>query len=159
MCWIRCQDFLLYISGLENSPSGDETTFDFMVRMFTGDKDCRLVGSLRPSTVRGLEFKMPSTSVIIANKDSSSRHSPYFFKSDPRMAYLHKHFLQFSFCTNEITSIVWVDSSDISSPCNQRATIKESVSKKQVTSMCTALLAMHVNMYDISSQCSFFVSL
>ena len=39
MCWIRRQRSLLYISGLENSPGGGETAFDFMVRMFTGDKD------------------------------------------------------------------------------------------------------------------------
>ena len=79
MCWIRRQYFLLYISGLENSPSGGETTFHFMVRIFTGDKGCRLAGSLRTSTIRGLEFKMCSTSVITVNKDSSSRHSPCVF--------------------------------------------------------------------------------
>ena len=86
MCWICHQCFLLYISGLENSPGGGEITFDFMVRIFTGDKGCRLIGSFRTSTVRGLEFKMPSTSVITVNKDSSFRHSPCVFKGDPRMA-------------------------------------------------------------------------
>ena len=85
MSWIPCQPFLLYISGLENSPGSGETTFYFMVRMLTGDKGCRLVGSIRTSTVRGLRFKMPSTSVIIVNKDSLSRYSPCVFKSDPRM--------------------------------------------------------------------------
>ena len=76
---------MLYISGLENVPGGGETTFDFMVRMLAGDKSCRFVGSLRTFTVRGLEFKMPSTSVIIVNKNSSSRHSPCVFKSNLRM--------------------------------------------------------------------------
>ena len=74
------------MSGLENASGGGETTFDFMVGMFTGDKGCTLVGSLGTSTVRGLEFKMPSTVAIIVNKDSSSRHSSCVFKSDPRMA-------------------------------------------------------------------------
>ena len=86
MCWIRPQRFLLYISGLENSPGGGKTNFDFMVRIFTGDKGCKLVVSLRTSTVRTLEFKMPSTYVITVNKDSLSRHSLCVFKSDPRMA-------------------------------------------------------------------------
>ena len=61
--------FSIYISDLKNSPGGGETTFDFMVRMFTVDKGCRLVGSLRTSTVRALEFKILSTSVITANRD------------------------------------------------------------------------------------------
>ena len=61
--------FSIYISDLKNSPGGGETTFDFMVRMFTVDKSCRLVGSLRTSTVRALEFKILSTSVITANRD------------------------------------------------------------------------------------------
>ena len=52
--------------------SGGDANFDFMVSMFTGDKGCRRVESLRTSTARGLEFKMPSTSVIIVNKGSSS---------------------------------------------------------------------------------------
>ena len=38
MCWICHQCFLVYISGLKTSPGGDETVFDFMVKMFTGDK-------------------------------------------------------------------------------------------------------------------------
>ena len=86
MCWMRAQHFILYISGLENSPSGGETNFDFMVRIFTCDKGCRLVASLRTSTVRSLKFKMPSTSVITVNKGSLSRHSLCVFKSDPGMA-------------------------------------------------------------------------
>ena len=86
MCWICHQSFLLYISGLENSPGGGETTFDFMVGMFTGGKGCRPFGSVRTFMARGLESKMPSMSVIIFNKDSSSRHSPCVFKSDPRIA-------------------------------------------------------------------------
>ena len=52
MCWIRRQRFPLYISCLENSPGGGETTFDLMVRIFTGDKDFRLVGSLRTSGIQ-----------------------------------------------------------------------------------------------------------
>ena len=156
MCQTLRQCFLLYISGLVNSPGGGETTFDFMVRIFMGDKGCRLVGSW----VRGLEFKMPSTSVITVNKDLSFRHSPCIFESYPRIAlaericrsqtppiwlakgrflchlihsppcssrkklnfpviHLHIGFIQFLFSTNEITSIVWVDWSDISSLCNQ----------------------------------------
>ena len=86
MCWIRRQRFILYISGLENFPGSAETTFYFMVRMLTGDKGCRLVGSIRTSTVRGLGFKMPSTSVIVFNKDSLPKYSPCVFQSDPRMA-------------------------------------------------------------------------
>ena len=39
----------------------------------------RLVGSLR-AMVRGMEFNMPSTSVIIVNKDSSSKHYPCVLK-------------------------------------------------------------------------------
>ena len=80
------QGFLQYISGLENSLVGGEETFDFLVRMFTVDKGCRSVRSSRTSTVRGLEFKMPSASVILVNKNSSSEQSPCVFKSDPRMA-------------------------------------------------------------------------
>ena len=75
ICWLHHQHFLLYISGLKNSSGSGETTFDFMVRIFTGGKGCRLVGSLTTSMVRGLEFKMPSTSVIIVNKEASSRPS------------------------------------------------------------------------------------
>ena len=86
MCWICHQRFLLCISGLENSPGGGETTFDFMVEMLTGDKGCRSFGSARTFTGRVLEFEMPSASVIIINKDSSSRHSPCVFKSDPIIA-------------------------------------------------------------------------
>ena len=86
LCLINCQCFLQYMSGMENSPCCGETIFDFMVRMFTGNESCRLVGSLRTSMVRGLEFKVPSTSVIIVSKDLSSKHSPCVFKSDPRMA-------------------------------------------------------------------------
>ena len=71
---------------MENPPSGGETNFDFMVRIFTCDKGCRLVASLRTSTVRSLKFKMPSTSVITVNKGSLSRHSLCVFKSDPGMA-------------------------------------------------------------------------
>ena len=78
--------FSIFILDLENSPGGGETTFDFMVRMFTVDKGCRLIGSLRTSMVRALEFKMPSTSVITANKDLSSRLSPCVFNSEPRLA-------------------------------------------------------------------------
>ena len=43
MCWIHCQRFLLYISGLENSPGGGETTFDVIVRIFRGDKACWII--------------------------------------------------------------------------------------------------------------------
>ena len=50
MCWMHCQRFLQYISGLENSPGGGETIFDFRVRMFTGSNGCRLVGTFRAST-------------------------------------------------------------------------------------------------------------
>ena len=46
---MRCQRFLQYISGLENSPGGGAAIFDFMVWMFTADKGCRLVGGLRTS--------------------------------------------------------------------------------------------------------------
>ena len=77
--------YILY-NILENSPGGGEATFDFMVRMFTDDKGRRLVGSLRTFTLRGLEFKISSTSVIIVQKDSSSKNSPCVFKSNRRMA-------------------------------------------------------------------------
>ena len=54
--------------------------------LVTGDNGCRLFGSLRTSTVRGLESKMPSISVIRVNKDSSSRNSVCVFQNHPRMA-------------------------------------------------------------------------
>ena len=82
--------FLQYISALKNSPG--ETIFDFMVRMFTGNEDCRRVGLLRAATVRGQEFQMPSTYIIIVNKDSSSKHSPYVLKIDTRMAHAEQIF-------------------------------------------------------------------
>ena len=85
MCWIRRQRFVLCMSVVENSPGGGETTLDFMVRIYRGVKGCRLVGSSTASTVRSLEFKMPSASAITVCKDSSSRHSPCAFKSDPSM--------------------------------------------------------------------------
>ena len=84
--------FLQYISALKISPGGGETTFDFMVRMFTGNEGCRRVGLLRAATVRGLEFQMPSTYIIIVNKDSSSKHSPCVLKIDTRMAYAEQIF-------------------------------------------------------------------
>ena len=52
------------------------TTLDFIVRMFAGESSNLLVGSLIVSTVRGLEFNIPSVSIISINKDSSSKTLP-----------------------------------------------------------------------------------
>ena len=41
--------------------------------MFAGESDNLLVGPLIVSSVRGLEFDIPSVSIISVNKDSSSR--------------------------------------------------------------------------------------
>ena len=49
------------------------TTLDFVLRMFAGESGNLLVGSLIVSTVRGLEFNIPSVSNIIVSKDSSSK--------------------------------------------------------------------------------------
>ena len=52
------------------------TTLDFVLRMFAGEIGNLLVGSLIVSTVRGLEFNIPSVSNIIVSKDSSSKALP-----------------------------------------------------------------------------------
>ena len=52
------------------------TTLDFIVKIFTDESGNLLVGSLIVSTVRGLEFNIPSVSTISVNKDSSSKALP-----------------------------------------------------------------------------------
>ena len=74
----------------------------FMVMMFTGGKGCRLGGPLRTSIVMDLEFKMSSTSVIIVNKDSSSKHSTCVFKIYPRMALAERIWLTHMTCQRRV---------------------------------------------------------
>ena len=52
------------------------TTLDFKLRMFAGESGNSLVGSLIVSTVKGLEFNIPSVSIISVNKESSSKALP-----------------------------------------------------------------------------------
>ena len=51
-------------------------TLEFILRMLAGESGNSLVGSLIVSTVRGLEFNIPSVSTISVNKDSSSKALP-----------------------------------------------------------------------------------
>ena len=58
------------------------TTLDFIVRMFAGESGNLLVESLIVSTVRGLEFNIPSVSTVSVNsKDSSSKALPWVCNS------------------------------------------------------------------------------
>ena len=70
---MRLHLFLQYKSGFENSPGDGMMTFDFIVKMFAGESGNSLVGSLIVSTVRGLEFNIPSVSTISVNNDFSSK--------------------------------------------------------------------------------------
>ena len=94
--------------------------------------------------------------VAVAERTSCSQTPPIWLakggilcqlNQSPHCSCKKECFLQFWFSKNEITAIIWVDWSDISCHATNlwRAGIKEFVSKQQVTSMCTALLAMHLN--------------
>ena len=85
-CWIHLHLFQQYKSGFENSPGGGMTTLDFKVRMFAGESGNSLEESLIISTVRGLEFNIPSVSTISVNsKDSSSKALPWVCNSENKI--------------------------------------------------------------------------
>ena len=52
MCWTCLHLLWLYKSGLEKSPGDGKIIFDFMVKMFDGDRDKLLVRSLVLSVVK-----------------------------------------------------------------------------------------------------------
>ena len=60
MCWTCLYLLWLYKSGLEKSPGGRKTIFDFMVKVFDGDRDKLLVRSLVLSVGKSREFTISS---------------------------------------------------------------------------------------------------
>ena len=61
------------------------TTFDFMVRMWLGDRAAWLLASLIISATNGLELTIPSTSTNNVFSDSSSKLTPCVFMRDESM--------------------------------------------------------------------------
>ena len=90
MCCTRLHRLLQYKSGLRNFPGGDMTTFDFIVKMLAGANGWKLLGSFIISTVRGREFRIPSTSVISVRRASLSRLFPWVFNIDARIGYAER---------------------------------------------------------------------
>ena len=86
VCCTRLLRPLQYKSGLRNFPGGGMTTFDFIDKMLAGDNGWKLPRPFIISTVRGREFRIPSTSVISVRRESSWRLFPCVFNTDARTA-------------------------------------------------------------------------
>ena len=71
-CCTRLQRALQYLSADENTPGGDNTILDFIVRMWLGVRGLSESGSSRLSTVKGRLLTTASVSHIRVLSDSSS---------------------------------------------------------------------------------------
>ena len=67
-------------------PGGGITSFDFIVRRFTGLRGTRLVTSLSISVANGREFMIASTSTSRVCKESSDKLLPWVFSKELKIA-------------------------------------------------------------------------
>ena len=81
-CWTLLQCFPYYQSGNMKLLGDDITTFDFIVRRFTGLRKTRLVTSFCTSVVSGREFTIASTSTSRVCKDSLDKLHPWIFSKE-----------------------------------------------------------------------------
>ena len=85
-CWTLLQCFLQYRSGKVRWPGCGITTFDFIIRRFTGLRGARLVTSFSTSVVNGLEFMIASTSRTRVYKDRSYKLFRGIFSKEFKIA-------------------------------------------------------------------------
>ena len=85
-CWALLQCFLQYRSGKVRWPGCGITTFDFIIRRFTGLRGARLVTSFSTSVVSGLEFMIASTSRTRVYKDRSYKLFRGIFSKEFKIA-------------------------------------------------------------------------